>query len=67
MDNAATNTCVYKLYIWFCVLLFFSLVFFFFFFFGLFRAASEAYGGSQAGGPIGAVAAGLHHGHSNQI
>ena len=27
----------------------------------LLRAALEAYGGSQARGPIGAVAAGLHH------
>ena len=40
---------------------------FFFFFFGLFRAASEAYGGSQARGQIGAVATGLHHNHSNAI
>ena len=41
---------------------------FFFFFFGLFaisRAASTAYGGSQARGQVGAVAAGLHHSHSN--
>ena len=30
-------------------------------FFGLFRAATAAYGGSQARGPIGAVAAGLHN------
>ena len=29
------------------------------------RAAPEAYGGSQARGRIGAVAAGLHHSHSN--
>ena len=29
------------------------------------RAALEAYGGSQARGPIGDVAAGLHHSHSN--
>ena len=28
-------------------------------------AAPAAYGGSQARGPIGAVAAGLHHSHSN--
>ena len=43
---------------------------FFFFFFGLFRAVPAAYGGSQAGGQIGVVAAGyttaaempdLHH------
>ena len=32
------------------------------FFFGLFV---PAYGGSQARGPVGAVAAGLHHSHSN--
>ena len=30
-----------------------------------FRAALMAYGGSQARGLIGAVAAGLHHSHSN--
>ena len=35
----------------------------FFFFFS--RAALTAYGGSQARGLIGAVAAGLHHSHSN--
>ena len=33
--------------------------------FCLFRAAPSAYGGSQARGPIGAVAIGLHHSHSN--
>ena len=37
----------------------------FFFFFGLFRAASMAYGSSQARGQIGAVAAGLHTTRSN--
>ena len=31
----------------------------------LFRATPTAYGGSQARGPIGAVAAGLHHSQSN--
>ena len=31
----------------------------------LFRAAPAAYGGSQARAQIGAVAAGLHHSHSN--
>ena len=36
-----------------------------FFFFGLFRAAPTAYGGSQARGVIGAVAASLNHSHSN--
>ena len=38
------------------------------FFFGLFafsRAAPTAYGGSQARGPIGAVATGLRQSHSN--
>ena len=37
------------------------LSFLFFFFFCLFRAAPAAYGGSQARGQIGAVAASLHH------
>ena len=40
----------------------------FFFFFCLFAiswAAPVAYGGSQARGPIGAVATGLHQRHSN--
>ena len=38
---------------------------FYFLFFCLFRAALAAYGGSQVRGPIGAVAAGLRHSHSN--
>ena len=38
---------------------------FFFFFMSFSRAAPAAYGGSQARGPIGAVAAGLLHSHSN--
>ena len=33
--------------------------------FFFFRAAPAAYGGSQARGPIGTIAAGLHHSHSN--
>ena len=33
--------------------------------FCLFRATTAAYGGSQARGLMGAVAAGLHHSHSN--
>ena len=37
----------------------------FFFFFCLFRAAPVAYGVSQARGQTGAIAAGLHHTHSN--
>ena len=41
---------------------------FLFSFFGLFVFLGphpRAYGGSQARGPIGAVAAGLHHSHGN--
>ena len=37
---------------------------FFFFFFVFFRATPTAYGGFQAMGPIGAVAAGLRQSHS---
>ena len=36
-----------------------------FFFFFFLRALPAAYGRSQASGPIGAAAAGLHHSHSN--
>ena len=36
-----------------------------FFFFFLFRDIPAAYGGSQARGEMGAVAASLPHGHSN--
>ena len=44
-----------------------SFLFFFFFFcvFAISWAAPVAYGGSQARGAIGAVAAGLHQSHSN--
>ena len=35
------------------------------FFFCLFRATPATYGGSQAKGLIGAIAAGLHHSHGN--
>ena len=38
---------------------------YFFFFFVFSRAAPTAYGGSQARGLIKAIAAGLHHSHSN--
>ena len=38
---------------------------FFFFFLLLFRATPVAHGDSQARGPIGAVAASLHHSHGN--
>ena len=37
----------------------------FFFLFAIFWAVPAAYGGCQARGRIGAVAAGLHHSHSN--
>ena len=40
-------------------------LFFFFFFFLLFMAAPEAYGSSQARGPMGTSAACLYHSHSN--
>ena len=43
----------------------FHILFHSFFVFCLFRAALTAYGGSQARGLIGAVAAGLCHSHSN--
>ena len=38
---------------------------YFFFFFWSFWVALVAHGGSQARGPIGTVATGLHHSHSN--
>ena len=38
---------------------------FFLFFFVFSRAVLVAYRGSQARGPVRAVAAGLHHSHSN--
>ena len=37
----------------------------FLFLFLLFRDTPSAYGGSQARGPIRAIAAGVHHSHSN--
>ena len=40
-------------------------ILFFFFLFCLFRAEPKAYGGSQARGLNGAVAAGLCHSHDN--
>ena len=40
-----------------------SIILFFFPF--LFMATRMAYGSSPASGPMGAVAAGLHHSHSN--
>ena len=50
---------------YFAVFLFFCFAFFFFLVFCLFRVAPTAYGGSQARGPIIAVATGLHHSYSN--
>ena len=44
---------------------FFFLFFFFFCLFAFSRAAHAAYGGSQARGLIGTIAASLHHSHSN--
>ena len=40
-------------------------IFIFIFLSVFFRAAPAAYGGSQAGGRVGAVAAGLRHSHSH--
>ena len=40
-------------------------IYLFIFVFCPFRSAPAAYGGSQTRGPVGAVAAGLHHSHSN--
>ena len=45
--------------------MFYQDTFLFVFLFLLFRAIPAAYGGSQAGGQIGAVAAILLHSHSN--
>ena len=49
------------------LVIFISCFFFFllFFFFCFFQGCTAAYGGSQAGGPIGATAASLHHSHSD--
>ena len=44
---------------------YYYLIIHYFFTYLLFKAAPTAYGGSQARGPIGAAAAGLHHNHSN--
>ena len=45
--------------------LFIYLFIYLFIVFCLFRVTPAGYGGSQAGGLIGAVAAGLGHSHSN--
>ena len=71
---AAMTICLHIIYGYFCAkmaeelqqrlynFLFFFFLFFFVFFF---RAAPTAYGGSQARGLVLAIAAGLHHSHSN--
>ena len=46
-------------------ILFFYFLFIYFCLFAISRAASVAYGGSQARGQMGAVAAGLCQSHSN--
>ena len=46
-------------------LLFFIYFYFYFLSFAISRAAPAAYEGSKARGLVGAVAAGLHHSHSN--
>ena len=46
-------------------LIFFIFIFYFFVFLLLLWASPAAYGGSQARGRIGAVAAGLHQSHSH--
>jgi len=51
---------IFETHLLFC----FLILFLFIFYVLLFRAAPSAYGGSQARG-IGAMAAGLHHSHSN--
>ena len=57
-------TCLYNFRT--CILFYFILILFYFIlFFCLFRAAPEGYGGSQARGGIGTVAAGVYHSHSN--
>ena len=43
----------------------FYFILFYFILFCLFRAVPVAYWGSQARSQIGAIAAGLHHSHSN--
>ena len=48
-----------------CGLIFFCLFVFFVVVVAISWATPAAYGGSQARGPIGTVATGLHHSHSN--
>ena len=58
-SQSVVGVCIFFFGFWFFVFFVFCLC--------LFRAALEAYGGSQARGPFGAVAAGLHHSHSNDL
>ena len=55
-----TPEIVYFIYLFFCLLSFVVVVVV-----AISWAAPAAYGGSQARGPIGAVATGLHQSHSN--
>ena len=48
----------------FMLYVFYHHILFLFYFFGFFQDAPTAYGGSQARGEIGAIAAGLCHSHS---
>ena len=52
-------------FVLFCFLLLLLLLLLFFCLFAFSWAAPAAYGDSQARGPIGAIATGLHQGHSN--
>ena len=54
-------TCAFQSLSWGVMFLFCFILFYFLFF----SAASTAYGGSQARGQIGAIAAGIHHSHGN--
>ena len=56
---------LFRLQVSFLFFFFIFNFFFVFFFFAISWAASAAYGGSQARGLIGAVAASLHQSHSN--
>ena len=55
-----THRCKLLTFILFCFVLFYFILFYL-----LFRAVPTAYGGFQARGRTRAVAAGLHHNHSN--
>ena len=67
VSSTGSHTCGHRptLIIQGCCFISKSLIFFFFGSFCLFRAAPTAHRGSQARGPIRAVAAGLRHSHSH--